>query len=75
MKTEKRKITISINDVNDYEATYRAIGNLLKTVLFYYLEKKDMKVFEDFVVGLATYFGAILKGLGYEEDNFPYDKD
>jgi len=67
--TEKRKINIQIEDLDDVNKVLIAIDNLLRTILEYYIDT-DWHKLQIIVMSCSAYFGNILRQLGYKEEDF-----
>jgi len=66
---EKRAINITISNLDDLNSVLNALDNLFKSLLLYYVDKGEDKNIEILVLSASVYFGTLLKGLGYDENN------
>jgi hypothetical protein len=69
MDKEKKSLTITISDLNDFESVAKAISHIFQTILMHYLNENKEKEFIDFVEACGTYFGMILTELGYDDED------
>jgi len=67
---EKRAINITISNLDDFNSVLNALDNLFKSLLLYYVDKGEDKNIEILVLSASVYFGTLMRGLGYDENNF-----
>jgi len=67
--TEKRKISIIIDDLDDIQKVLVALDNLFRSLLEYYIDT-DLSKLSLFVISCGVYFGKLLTLLGYKEGDF-----
>jgi len=64
---EKRKVSITIDDLDDTKIVFEAIDNLFHTLICHYIDT-DFDKLNLFVVSMSVYFGKLLGLLGYREE-------
>jgi hypothetical protein len=65
----KEKLTITIRDLDDMENVLKSLELLFSKLIMYY-GNKDISNLNVLVLSISSYFGKILKMLGYTEDDF-----
>jgi hypothetical protein len=70
---EKRKVSITIDDLDDTKIVFEAIDNLFRTLICHYIDT-DFDKLNLFVVSMSVYFGKLLGLLGYREEEFEEEK-
>lgn len=67
----KKRINITIEDLDNLKNVSIALENLFKTILEYYIDKNDeLKSFEWFILSCSVYFGKLLTLMGYDNEDF-----
>jgi len=65
----KEKLSITIGNLDDMENVLKSLELLFSKLILYY-GNKDLKNLNVLVLSISSYFGKILKMLGYTEDDF-----
>jgi len=65
----KEKISITIDNLDDMENVLKSLELLFSKLILYY-GNKDVSNLNVLVLSISSYFGKILKMLGYTEDDF-----
>jgi hypothetical protein len=65
----KEKIQITIDNLDDVQSVLRSIELLFQKIIYYYGEH-DLHKLNILVLSVSSWFGQILKMLGYTEDDF-----
>ena len=65
----KEKISITIDNLDDMENVLQSLELLFSKLILYY-GNKDVSNLNVLVLSISSYFGKILKMLGYTEDDF-----
>jgi hypothetical protein len=65
----KEKLSITIKDLDDMENVLKSLELLFSKLIMYY-GNKDLSNLNVLVLSISSYFGKILKMLGYTEDDF-----
>jgi len=65
----KEKIQITIDNLDDMENVLQSLELLFSKLILYY-GNKDVSNLNILVLSISSYFGKILKMLGYTEDDF-----
>ena len=65
----KEKIQITIDNLDDMENVLQSLELLFSKLILYY-GNKDVSNLNVLVLSISSYFGKILKMLGYTEDDF-----
>lgn len=70
---EKRKISITIDDLDDVKKVLIGLDNLFRSLLVYYIDN-DLNKLSLLVFSCSVYFGKLLRLLGYREEDFGEEK-
>jgi hypothetical protein len=71
MSKLKKSVSIHISDLDDLNGVLTSLEKLIQTIIYHYIDKgDDLRSLTNFVLSVASYFGQILKWLGYDEDSF-----
>jgi hypothetical protein len=65
----KEKITITIEDLDNMPSVLRSLELLFQKLIYYYSDK-DVGELNILILSISSYFGQLLKWLGYNEDDF-----
>lgn len=65
----KEKVTIIIEDLDNFHNVTVALDNLFKRIFTHYVSRNDMNTAIKFVMTCSIYFGAILNELGYNGED------
>jgi hypothetical protein len=67
--TEKERLTITIQDLDNIENVVGSIELLFSKLISYYADK-DLKTLHILALSMGAYFGDLLRTLGYSGENF-----
>ena len=69
----KKSVSITISDLDDLNGVLTSLEKLIQTIIYHYRDKGDLKSLNTFVLSVSSYFGKLLKLLGYSEGDFKDD--